>query len=274
MLNSRSRSSTAGSNGVAASSSAKRPINNNGRKRSAKNGKKKQKTMTASKHNDDDDDDDDEEARESRAHRRSSQWAVLTTLPLQAPIIQPASVPPLTDPNSTLQAATPTIASGSEVDGVQIATVSIGNKTTGVPCDSSLSHCGSVTMTNEQQQEVLKFMKCFGSEGGIVDAKRVKDFVVAKLFHIVKFLASSEMLNTFVRKLVEVGMNIPLVIRSDTWWHRHRKLVRNAIGEKRSNITCDMKRRFLKGKLFMCNHCYQIQKSTITNILLPPFHSK
>jgi len=52
------------------------------------------------------------------------------------------------------------------------------------------------------------------------DAERVKEFVVLKIFPIVKFLAfSASMLNTYVRNLVEVGMNVPVEARTDAWWY-------------------------------------------------------
>jgi len=143
-----------------------------------------------------------------------------------------------------------------------------------VPCDSSVSlfsSCDSSTLISERKGHMVKYMKCIGEDTEDGDEKRVKEFVVLKLFVMVKFLASPAMLNTYVRKLVEVGMNIPEKDRCDSWWYRYRKLVRNAISEKRSNITSDMKRRFLKGTFCVvakCGFCCQSLSLTFMSCII------
>ena len=142
-----------------------------------------------------------------------------------------------------------------------------------VPCDSSvslLSSGDSSSVLSERKGHMVKYMKCIGEDTEDGDEKRVKEFVVLKLFAMVKFLASPSMLNTYVRKLVEVGMNIPEEDRCDSWWYRYRKLVRNAISEKRSNITSDMKRRFLKGTFCVvakCGFCCQSLSLTLLSCI-------
>lgn len=80
------------------------------------------------------------------------------------------------------------------------------------------------------------------------ERRSVKEFVLTTLFRKVKFLASEDMLDCYVRKMVEDGLGVT----NDTgekawWWAQYRGVVKHALSEKRSNITSDMRRRFEKG---------------------------
>ena len=82
------------------------------------------------------------------------------------------------------------------------------------PCsDSSLSTTTSYKTKNDKYESFF-LAKVESVEA---DAKRVREFVVLKIFPIVKFLASASMLNTYVRNLVEVGMNVPVEAWTDAW---------------------------------------------------------
>lgn len=78
--------------------------------------------------------------------------------------------------------------------------------------------------------------------------KKIKEFVILKLFREVKFVACKKMFDTLVRSRVEKGLNFPPEkVANDKWWYNNQRLVAATISEKRSNINSDMRRRYVKG---------------------------
>jgi len=223
------------------------------------NEKKKQRTTTYTFLDDDDDDEEEEEDLEM-SHQVSGNWesfALNSLPPATYTNLKNAHLLTKSPDHSKAPGGSPTAISLSGTTGPtgvvgllqKPPSMSLDLGAPPVPTSNSNPYSdSSLSTTTSYKTKNDKYKSFFANVESVeADAKRVKEFVVLKIFPIVKFLASASMLNTYVRNLVEVGMNVPVEARTDAWWQRYRKLVRSAIGEKRSNINCDMKRRFLKG---------------------------
>ena len=106
----------------------------------------------------------------------------------------------------------------------------------------------SVGNTSALTKHTIAVIKKKEAAAAAEERKDVKEYVISKLFRKVKFLAGDDMLNMYVRNMVETGLNVKTCEDDvDWWWNNYRGVVKHAISEKRSNITSDMRRRFGKG---------------------------
>ena len=100
----------------------------------------------------------------------------------------------------------------------------------------------SVGNTSALTKHTIAVIKKKEAAAAAEERKDVKEYVISKLFRKVKFLAGDDMLNMYVRNMVETGLNVKTCEDDvDWWWNNYRGVVKHAISEKRSNITSDMR---------------------------------
>jgi len=107
------------------------------------------------------------------------------------------------------------------------------------------SEVSKMVAAYEKEQKVLKLMWDDKDE-----RSKLEDYVRTSLFSRVKFITGDKMMKVDGRiaMLVFKDLHIPDSLQQ-AYWDKHKSALRKAINQKRANITNEMKKEFVKGKL-------------------------